>query len=141
MSRFFIKNYANYVIVCCGCNFHYTENSLIKRYQSKGKHMLYLSEYSTGSVYYRTNNLTTILHLVSVIVMLSLFLACNKILLKLIPYKSSRFALSYCMVFSIFHVILFFAKKIHFSKPTGDCRKAELLKEKGIFCPKVLDVF
>jgi hypothetical protein len=44
--------------------------------------MLYLSEYSAGLVYYRTNNLTRILHLVSVIVMLLLFLAHNKILLK-----------------------------------------------------------
>ncbi len=51
-------------------------------YQSKGKHMLYLSEYSAGSVYYRTNNLIRILHLVFIIVMLSLFLAHNKILLK-----------------------------------------------------------
>jgi hypothetical protein len=47
--------------------------------------MLYMSEYYTGLVYYRTNNLTTILHVVSIIVMLSLFLACNKILLKHLP--------------------------------------------------------
>jgi hypothetical protein len=51
-------------------------------YQSKGKHMLSLYEYSVGLVYYRTNNLSMMLHLVSVIVMLSFFLACNKILLK-----------------------------------------------------------
>ncbi len=44
--------------------------------------MLNLSEYSAGSVYYRPNNLTTILHLVSIIVMLLLFLAHDKILLK-----------------------------------------------------------
>jgi hypothetical protein len=43
--------------------------------------MLYLSEYSAGSVFYRTNNSTRILHLVSIIVMLSLFLARDKILL------------------------------------------------------------
>jgi hypothetical protein len=55
-------------------------------YQSKEKHMFYMSEYSTGLVYYRTNDLTTILHLLSIIVMLSIFLACDKILLKLIEY-------------------------------------------------------
>jgi hypothetical protein len=44
--------------------------------------MLYLSEYFAGLVYYRTNNSTRILHLVSIIVMLSVFLARNKILLK-----------------------------------------------------------
>jgi hypothetical protein len=44
--------------------------------------MLYLSENSAGLVYYRPNYLTRILHLVSIIVMLSLFLARNKILLK-----------------------------------------------------------
>jgi hypothetical protein len=54
-------------------------------YQSKGKHMLYTSEYSAGSNYYRTNNLTTILHLVSIIAMLSLFLTRDKILLKQVP--------------------------------------------------------
>jgi hypothetical protein len=41
--------------------------------------MLYTSEYSAGLNYSRTNNLTTILHLVSIIAMLSLLLACNKI--------------------------------------------------------------
>jgi hypothetical protein len=51
-------------------------------HQLKGKHMLYLSEYSAGSVYNRTNSLTRILHLVFIIVMLLLFLARNKILLK-----------------------------------------------------------
>jgi hypothetical protein len=53
--------------------------------QSKGKHMLYLSEYSAGLIYYRTNNLTTMLHLVPIIVMLLLISAHNKILLKLVP--------------------------------------------------------
>ena len=43
--------------------------------------MLYLSEYSAGLVYYRTNDSTTIFHLVSIIEMLSL-LARDKILLK-----------------------------------------------------------
>jgi hypothetical protein len=51
-------------------------------YQSNGKHMLYMSEYSAGSKYYRTNNLTAILHLVSIIAMLLLLLACDKIHLK-----------------------------------------------------------
>ncbi len=47
-----------------------------------------LSEYSAGLVYYRTNDLTRILHLVSIIVMLSLFLARNKILRKLVSHIS-----------------------------------------------------
>jgi hypothetical protein len=46
--------------------------------------MLYLSEYSAGLVYSRTNNLIMILHLVSIIVMLLLFLARDKIILKLV---------------------------------------------------------
>ncbi len=32
MSRFWIKYYTNYVIVCCGRNFQYIENSPIMRY-------------------------------------------------------------------------------------------------------------
>jgi hypothetical protein len=55
-------------------------------YQLEGKLMLYTSEYSAGSDYYRTKDLTMILHLVSIIVMLLLFLACNKILLKQVVY-------------------------------------------------------
>jgi hypothetical protein len=51
--------------------------------------MLYASEYSDGLNYYRTNNLTTILHLVSIIVMLSLFLARDKILLKQVSFLRS----------------------------------------------------
>ncbi len=51
-------------------------------YQLKEKHMLYLSEYSAGLVYYKTNDLTRILHLVSIIAMLLLFFARDKILLK-----------------------------------------------------------
>jgi hypothetical protein len=50
--------------------------------------MLYLSEYTDGSVYYRIKNLTRILHLVSIIVMLLLFLARNNILLKHIHFSA-----------------------------------------------------
>jgi hypothetical protein len=60
-------------------------------YQLKGKHMLYTSEYSAGSNYYRTNDLSTILHLVSIFAILSLFLACNKIHLKhVLPAKTKN---------------------------------------------------
>ena len=44
--------------------------------------MLYTSEHSAGHVYYRDNDLTAILHLVSVLVIYSLLLTRDKILLK-----------------------------------------------------------
>jgi hypothetical protein len=60
--------------------------------------MLYISEYSAELVYYGTNYVTTILHLVSIIVMLLLFLARNKMLLKHVC--NTRFAMYLCTGFS-----------------------------------------
>jgi hypothetical protein len=51
--------------------------------------MFFMFEYSAGSVYHRTYDLKMILHLLSIIVMLFLFLAHDKILLKLRPFFQS----------------------------------------------------
>jgi hypothetical protein len=48
--------------------------------------MFYTFEYFAGSNYYITNDLTTILHLVSIIVMLLIFLSCDKILIKQVQF-------------------------------------------------------
>jgi hypothetical protein len=68
--------------------------------------MLYLSEYSAGLVYYRTNNLRIILHLLSIIVMLSLFLAHNKRVMLVVPLlNSSIYYFSFTMFMCFFHCL------------------------------------
>jgi hypothetical protein len=53
--------------------------------------MLYTSEYSAGPVNNRNNDLTVILHLVSILVIFSRLLARDKILLKLVPRYIIRY--------------------------------------------------